>query len=359
MANADVQAFQSAANTYLGIGQQQNQRLQQLAQEDYQREQIRLEEEKRALAQREKEKAEDAARERKQIETSVANQRFKEGKITAEKGSAESLAEQARASAMEALKRGQVSYANDFFEQAAKYEQQSLTYKAQERTLQDKKAQDAQELLGTVSDPVSWALAKPKLAEAGINVPAQFSSWSPDTKKWIEVQYGQTKAGIETGKLENRNEALRASIEAKNAKLEADKAKAEQKKANEALSREIRNVEKVPTGKALEDLTYRLSGDEKYDSLDAKMQDTVAIEYNLLTKMILKKNPGMTAIDAEAQAKQDILSRIDEDGNFTPFSMGTTTPTRELSPQDEQALAWANKNKNDPRAKQILNKLGR
>jgi hypothetical protein len=48
------------------------------------------------------------------------------------------------------------------------------------------------------------------------------------------------------------------------------------------------------------------------------------------------------------------------DSTYSYKSEGSSaaTPTRSLTPQDQEALNWANSNPNDPRAAQIKQRLG-
>lgn len=105
-------------------------RLEQLAQQEMINAQLQKEQEAFELAKRQKEKEEYAKWEREQILNSVANDKFKDMVSSGKFGLSEILAEQQKAAAQEAVRRGKPQYAQEFMGEAAKFAAASAKTKA-------------------------------------------------------------------------------------------------------------------------------------------------------------------------------------------------------------------------------------
>lgn len=110
--------------------QGQRARLAELSQQDMANEQIQRERDAFELAKRQKEKEEYAKWEREQILNSVANDKFKDMVSSGKFGLSEILAEQQKAAAQEAIRRGKPQYAQEFIGEAAKFAAASAKTKA-------------------------------------------------------------------------------------------------------------------------------------------------------------------------------------------------------------------------------------
>jgi len=158
MANADILAFKSAADTYNNIGQLQNQRLQLMAQEDERARQIRLQEEQLEQKKREEDRLRYAEWEKQQIlnsatsrlqsmmkneDTGVTDKQGK--KLYREPSLQDMMIGQNKLAAEEAQKRGRGDLAMNFMAEAekvsamkAKMEQEQRKAALEEKALQMK-----------------------------------------------------------------------------------------------------------------------------------------------------------------------------------------------------------------------------
>lgn len=130
MAFQELSGFAQAGGMNLRKAALEQQRLAQLSQEQQYYDKQRMLEEQQRLAQRQKEKEEYAKWEREQILNSVANDKFKDMVSSGKFGLSEILAEQQKAAAQEAIRRGKPQYAQEFIGEAAKFAAASAKTKA-------------------------------------------------------------------------------------------------------------------------------------------------------------------------------------------------------------------------------------
>lgn len=126
----ELSGFAQAGEMNLRKAALEQQRLAQLSQEQQYYDKQRMLEEQQRLAQRQKEKEEYAKWEREQILNSVANDKFKDMVSSGKFGLSEILAEQQKAAAQEAIRRGKPQYAQEFIGEAAKFAAASAKTKA-------------------------------------------------------------------------------------------------------------------------------------------------------------------------------------------------------------------------------------
>jgi len=81
----------------------------------------------------------------------------------------------------------------------------------------------------------------------------------------------------------------------------------------------------------------------KPETYDALLEQRRKVLYNNLQDM------GLTIPEIQERAKQR---------SYVPYGGDTSAPAKEISPQDKQALDWANANPKDPRSAQIKKRLG-
>ena len=81
----------------------------------------------------------------------------------------------------------------------------------------------------------------------------------------------------------------------------------------------------------------------KPETYNALLEQRRNVLYNNLQDM------GLTIPEIQQRSKQQ---------PYAPYSGDTSAPAKEISPQDKQALDWANANPKDPRSAQIKKRLG-
>lgn len=317
----------------------------------------RILEEQQAQIRKQEEAKQAARREREALMREVFDSKYVDDSLRKDTDIAQSLAERHQKAALEALKRGNVGLANEFFDASAKYQQTADMHATRVENVAAKKKDEAREALSSAmaggGDKVSWEYVKPQLAKAGIEIPPQFQAWSEGTKRWAEDQVRMSAAGRAEDTLALREQAATAKAEAEKKKLEIDQLKMNEKARKEALDRDMPFLSRAP--KTKEEIGA-LSGNTSYAQLEDEDRRRVVRDLPAIRMWYRTAGGAETAADAMAMADKDVLSRI-SNGRYSPWTGGNAqTPAQAGGVPDMATWLTAAKKSNPNASEEDLKK---
>lgn len=336
----ELSGFKQATDTYNQLATQNINRLNALSQADYRDRQMQLQEEKARQLQKEKEKADYENWEREQILNKVADSKYEDMLQSGQIDSSTLLAQRAKAAAQESLRMGKTKFADGFLKQAAEYEKESAIMQDRQRQLQQQKMNRVLE--EQPKDAVDWAYIKPRLAEAGIEIPREFQSWSPGTEKWFNTKALQVDTVRKAAQLQDNlqiaqdKQRLAEEKQAHKVQQDADKARAE------ATNREFKRRAKAIAGPldtnklAVQLKSYFDEGTLSTLEDDDKIKAANELESMARDKYLSADSEVQDMAQARQWAANQLTSRV-KDGKLLPADTGQVAVSTAVASPKSQA----------------------
>lgn len=176
-----------------------------------------------------------------------------------------------------------------------------------------------------VMDQSSLDAAIPELSKFGVVVPEKFRTWSPETKEWFDRRAIANKAYRESLLVQQKQVALGLKQEDTESKIETRAANIKLKEEKEQRARSGLDTTRKGSGytplsgKALEVTMGELSGDDSFKGLKPAEKLAASQDYADLIVAKLASGEAKNRMEARQMAKEDLKSRVNENGEYKPF----------------------------------------